>query len=199
MDKKIASAYRALLSIACLAIILYNTQPVYAREGTGTSCVFILPERGIGIAVTANVNDYFVTNGMMDTLDWGTVSMLLGETPSVIGEDTYLWDHLWIDLLMLALFSIAVLPLCRLPRYAHRTEHRRGSLTVLSLLSLHLFLPIFILSLVPVFFETPLWVAQAFVPDVFITVVVSSTSLFIGGLLKTILFYRYTRSRSDQL
>lgn len=47
------------------------SEPVLRHSGlieTGTSCVFILPESDIAIAIATNVNDYFVTNEMMDRL-----------------------------------------------------------------------------------------------------------------------------------
>lgn len=46
-------------------------EPILRHSGlveTGTSCVFILPKKEIGMAKTCNVNDYFVTNYMMDSL-----------------------------------------------------------------------------------------------------------------------------------
>lgn len=169
------------------------SEPVLRHSGlveTGTSCVFILPERDIAIAVTANVNDYFVTNEMMDSLGWGIVLMLLGEAPNEIAEDAYLLSHLRIDLIMLAVLTAAVLPLCLLPRYVNRIKRRKKPAALLLLILLHLLLPIFILLLVPIFFAVPLWVAQAFVPDVFITVIVSSALLFAGGLIKLVLMLR---------
>ncbi|MBQ9680144.1 MAG: hypothetical protein IJV48_05640 [Ruminococcus sp.] len=42
------------------------------------------------------------------------------------------------------------------------------------------------------FFHTPLWVAEAFVPDVFITVILSATLLFVTGTIKTIILIRYS-------
>ncbi len=169
------------------------SEPVFRHSGlveTGTSCVFILPERCIAIAIAANVNDYFVTNGMMDSLGWGVVLMLLGESPNEIADNAYILNHLWIDLIMLAVLLAAILPLCCLPRYRHRTKHRKRSFSVMLLAVYHILLPVFILLLVPVFFATPLWVAKAFVPDVFITVVASSLLLFIGGLVKSIVLYK---------
>jgi CubicO group peptidase (beta-lactamase class C family) len=67
------------------------SEPVLRHSGlveTGTSCVFILPESGIGVAITTNVNDYFVTNEMMDSLGWGVILMLLGESPNEITDNT---------------------------------------------------------------------------------------------------------------
>lgn len=160
---------------------------------TGTACVFILPESGIAIAVTANVNDYFVTNEMMDSLGWGIVLMLLGKAPNEISGNAYILSHIRIDLIMLAVLAAAVLPLCLLPKYVNWIKRRKRPITLLFLVLFHLVLPIFILLIVPIFFAAPLWVAQAFVPDVFITVVVSSALLFAGGLIKSIVLYKHIK------
>ena len=160
---------------------------------TGTSCVFILPESGLGVAITTNVNDYFVTNEMMDSLGWGVILMLLGESPNEIADNAYLLNHLRIDLIMIAVFAVAVLPLCFLIRYRKSLKKNKKVRKVITLVIYHLILPIFILLVVPVFFQTPLWVAEAFVPDVFITVVLSSTMLFVTGVIKSIMLIHNIR------
>ena len=165
------------------------SEPVLRHSGlieTGTACVFILPESGIGIAITANVNDYFVTNEMMDSLGWGVVLMLLGESPNEITGSEYVFSHIRIDLIMSAVFAAAVLSLCLIPKYSERIKRRKRSASLLYLVLFNLLLPIFILLIVPIFFATPLWVARAFVPDVFITVVISSSLLFVSGIIKSI-------------
>lgn len=170
------------------------SEPVLRHSGlveTGTSCVFILPESGLGVAITTNVNDYFVTNEMMDSLGWGVILMLLGESPNEIADNAYLLNHLRIDLIMIAVFAVAVLPLCFLIRYRKSLKKNKKVRKIISLVIYHLILPIFILLIVPVFFQTPLWVAEAFVPDVFITVILSSTLLFITGIIKTIMLIYY--------
>ena len=170
------------------------SEPILRHSGlveTGTSCVFILPESGIGVTITTNVNDYFVTNEMMDSLGWGVILMLLGESPNEITDNAYLLNHLRIDLIMLAVFAVAVLPLCFLPRYRKLLKKDKNIRKVISIVIYHFILPILILLIVPVFFQTPLWVAKAFVPDVFITVILSSTLLFITGIIKTIMLINY--------
>lgn len=163
------------------------SEPVLRHSGlveTGTSCVYILPESELAVAVTANVNDYFVANTLLDRIGWGVVSMLLGESPNEIAGRTYILRHIGIDLLLLALFAAAVLTLCPLSKYANRIKKQKRLPTVWRLVALHFFLPLFVVLLVPVFFRTPLWVAKAFVPDVFITVKISSTLFFAGGMVK---------------
>jgi len=172
------------------------SEPVLRHSGlieTGTSCVFILPERNIGIAIETNINDYFVTNEMMDSLGWGVVLMLLGDSANEITDNAYVLKHLWINLIMLMVLLIAILPWCFLPHYIHSIKHRKIIYNAMLLVLFHLLLPIFIVLLVPVFFATPLWVAKAFVPDVFITVIISSALLFIGGFVKGIILYKHIK------
>jgi len=166
------------------------SEPVLRHSGlveTGTSCVFILPQSDLAIAIETNVNDYFVANEMMDSLGWGVVLMLLGEPPNEIAGGDYRLGHLRIDLIMLAVLSAAVLPWCFLPHYAHKPRRGKTGFRGILFVALHIGLPVFLLLLVPVFFATPLWVAKAFVPDVFITVMVSSALLFMSGLVKWVL------------
>ena len=119
--------------------------------------------------------------------------MLLGESPNEIADNAYLLNHLRIDLIMIAVFAVAVLPLCFLIRYRKSLKKNKKVRKVITLVIYHLILPIFILLVVPVFFQTPLWVAEAFVPDVFITVVLSSTMLFVTGVIKSIMLIHNIR------
>ena len=117
--------------------------------------------------------------------------MLLGESPNEIADNEYMLNHLRIDLIMLVVFAIAILPLCFLPRYQKSLKKHKTIRKVFSLVIYHLILPILILLIVPVSFQTPLWVAEAFVPDVFIIVVLSTTLLFATGIVKTIMLISY--------
>lgn len=157
---------------------------------TGTSCVFILPESDIAVALASNMNDYFVANEMMDSLGWGVVLMLLGEAPNEIPDDAYTAQHVGINLIMLVVFASALLPWCFLPRTAANIKRGRVRLEIVLLALVHGVLPLLILLIVPLFFKTPLWVAQAFVPDVFVTVVVSAALLLICGVIKAVMLYK---------
>ena len=172
------------------------SEPVLRHSGlieTGTSCIFILPESDIAIAIVANVNDYFVTNSMVDDLGWGVVLMLLGDPPIEITKSAYILSHIRIDLIMLSVFTVAVLSLCLLGKYANRIKHAKKLSAILLLTLFHLILPVFILLIVPICFETPLWMARDFVPDVYITVVSSATLLFVSGFIKSIIIHKHIK------
>ncbi len=177
-------------------------QPVLRHSGlveTGTTCIFIIPESNIAVAIETNVNDYFVTNEMVDALGWGVVLMLLGESPNEIAESTYVFSHLRIDLIMAAVLFAAILPWCLLPAYLCKSGRGRWGQRVIWIVLCHFVAPVLILLIVPVFFSVPLWVAEAFVPDVFITVAVSAALLFVGGLVKGVILYRNIRNGKQQV
>ncbi len=167
-------------------------EKVYRHSGlveTGTACVFILPERDIAIAITANVNDYFVTNEIMDSLGWGVVLMLLGEIPNEIGMSDYILSHILIDMIMFAVLLLPAVSLYMLPKFIKKIKNGKikSSSVMLSIL-FNLLTAIIILLIVPLLFDTPLWVAKAFVPDVYITVVLSSLLSILGFLIKIAAF-----------
>ncbi|MCM1305828.1 MAG: beta-lactamase family protein [Bacteroides sp.] len=166
------------------------TQPALRHSGlveTGMSAIYILPESGIGIAVAVNTNDYFVGKDMMDRIDWSIALMLMGEKPNEIGKSEYLTRHFLYDLAYFAFFAVSILPLCLMGVFKKRLAKGRLSIKIVLLVLLHLILPIIILLLPIMFFATPLWVVQAFVPDMFTAIIVSSCLLFIGGITKSIL------------
>lgn len=170
-------------------------EPVLRHSGlieTGTSCVFLLPESGLGVAITCNMNDYFVTNELLDRLGWGVVLLLLDETPEEIAEHEYLLAHIRIDLMMLAFFVAAVLSLCLLPKYAGHLRRGKSARAACGSMIAGLLFAGMTALLVPVGFRTPLWVARAFVPDVFLTVAVSSALFAAGALARAYLLFRYT-------
>lgn len=165
-------------------------EPVLRHSGlveTGTTCIFILPERGIAVAIETNVNDFFVTDEMMDRLGWGVVLMLLGQSPNEITGSEYVLNHILLDFIMLVIFAAAAAPICLLPKYA---RSKGSKWRIARLVLMHFALPVGILLIVPVLFATPLWVAKAFVPDVFITVVASSALLLVAGLIKGAILLR---------
>ncbi|MDE6597443.1 MAG: beta-lactamase family protein [Clostridia bacterium] len=179
-------------------------EPVLRHSGlveTGMSCIYILPERQIGIAIAVNVNDYFVTKDMMDRIDWSIALMLMGEAPNEIGASEYAVKHFGYDMAYIAVLIIACLPLCLLGLFIKRLSKGNLALKTVITVLLHLVLPSLLLALSQMFFATPLWVACNFVPDLFITIVISSILLYAGGIAKAAIRIFYTvkkrRNKND--
>lgn len=168
-------------------------EPALRHSGlveTGKSVIYILPQSGIGIAITVNANDFFVGEDMMDRIDWSVALMLMKDEPNEIGANEYLTRHLLYDLAYFAVLAISVLPLCLLPLFIKRMGKGKLWLKALLLVFLHAVLPVFILLFPLVFVATPLWVVMNFVPDLFLTLILSSCLLFLGGIVKSILLIK---------
>ena len=97
---------------------------------------------------------------------------------------------------MLAVFAASLIPMFLIPKYKKRISRKHFISAAASMLIVNIIFPVFILLIVPVFFKTPLWVAKAFVPDVFITAVVSSAVLFAGGIVKAAILIKAIIKRS---
>lgn len=154
------------------------SEPVIYHTGlveTGMTCIYLLPDSDIGVALTVNANDYLVGTDFADRVGWAVIEILTGDEHGEIGEHEYLLRHLMFDAIYLAVFATAVISL---------TTVRSKKNGAVSLVLLHLVLPLLLLILTPVFFSTPLWVVKAFVPDMFTVIVVSSALLVTGGIIK---------------
>ena len=154
------------------------SEPVIYHTGlveTGMTCIYLLPDSDIGVALTVNANDYLVGTDFADRVGWAVIEILTGDEHGEIGEHEYLLRHLMFDAIYLAVFATAVISL---------TTVRSKKNGAVSLVLLHLVLPLLLLILTPVFFSTPLWVVKAFVPDMFTVIVVSSALRVTGGIIK---------------
>ena len=156
----------------------------------GMSCIYILPEDNIGVAITINTNDYFVGADFADRVGWGVILMLMGDEPNQIVSNEYVIKHLMYDGIYLAVFIISVLPLLFIGKYKKHLQKGSNWRIVAWMLAFHAVFPVFILMLTRVFFGTPLWVVKAFVPDLFVVIIISACLLFAGGIVKMILFIR---------
>ena len=165
-------------------------EPALRHSGlveTGMSVIYILPKSEIGVAIAVNTNDYFVGKDLMDRIDWSVALMLMGDKPNQISSSEYVTRHLMYDIIYFVAIAIAVVPLCLLRIYIKRLKRGRLALKIVLIALLHVVLPIFILLLSQIAFSTPLWVVRAFVPDMFVTVVISSALLFTGGITKAVI------------
>ncbi|MDE7288592.1 MAG: serine hydrolase, partial [Oscillospiraceae bacterium] len=155
---------------------------------TGMSCIYVLPERGLGVAVLINTNDFLVAQSMMDSIDWSVTLMLLGMQPNKIASWEYPLYHFLYDLLFIIIIAIAVLPLALLKVHISRLPRGKRRVKICELISHHAVLTTLILLFPIIFAATPLWVVNAFVPDLFAVLSRSSLLLYSGGVIKSALW-----------
>ena len=162
--------------------VIYHTGLVE----TGMACIYLLPESGIGVAFTVNVNDYLIGTDFADRIGWAVIEILTGDDHGEIGVHENLLRHLMFDCIYLAVIAAAVLSLV--------TVRSKKANTVI-LCVVNFALAALLLMLAPVFLATPLWVVKAFVPDMFTVIVVSASLFLLAGAARIILLCRNRSSR----
>lgn len=163
------------------------------------SQMYILPNREIGIVLLMNMNDYFVTQKMVETISGSLVNMMTGSYPIEISKVTYRNSHLLLDGIYMAIVIVAILPLLFLKRYNKKLSPHKKIRTLLGITILHIVFPTVIL-LFPKLIEIPLWVFRSFAPDLYLVLVTSATLLYIGGVIKGMLFsHQFLKYRHNNI
>ena len=155
-------------------------QPIIEHSGNVENYIshmFILPEKGIAVAVLINMNDYFVGNSLYGYV----VRPLLGdERTDVSGR--YIGLHLAIDAIYILLFVISLTSLFSLKKWKTRAKSK-GTAAVDILR--HVILPAVLLSL-PAAVSTPYMVIWLYVKDLFL-VLISNAAILLGvGVFKVL-------------
>lgn len=152
-----------------------------------TSNMFIIPEKGIGIVVLVNMNDYLVDNNLLGNI----ILPLLGEEKVSLPNHAYTLFHLLIDVVYLVIVFIAVYPVIAIKKWKSKPKTR--GLLILDILR-HGIFPAFLLVL-PYILGAPLWLVWYFVKDLFLVLTLSSTILIGTGIYKIITYFRNKRNK----
>lgn len=156
----------------------YN-QPLLNHSGlveNYTSNMFILPEKGIGIVVLVNMNDYLVANNLLGNI----VLPLIGEEKVSLPNHAYVLFHILIDLIYFAIVFIAVYPAISIKKWKNKPK-TKGSL-MLDIMR-HGIFPAILLA-IPYILGSPLWLVWFFVKDLFLVLTLSSAILIGTGVYK---------------
>ncbi len=160
------------------------SQPVLWHSGlveNYTSNMFILPEKGIGIIVLVNMNDYLVGNNLLGNV----VLPLMGEEKNIFPVNIYVFLHLVIDLVCLLICIVTIYPLMTIKKW----KDKKGVFYVVDIVR-HLILPIVLLC-VPIFLSTPVWVIWLFAKDICIVLYANAILLMAVGIYK--LVYKFCK------
>ena len=141
-----------------------------------TSNMFLFPERGIGIVVLINMNDYLVTNQLAGNM----IMPLLGEPQAEVSGNPYIRNHLLYDFIYLLIFVLALYPLITIKKWQKKAKKR--SLLVLDVIRHGIFPPILIC--LPYLLGIPMWVVWFFVKDLCIVLCTSAVLFLTGGIYK---------------
>ncbi|MDR0952440.1 MAG: beta-lactamase family protein [Oscillospiraceae bacterium] len=159
-----------------------------------TTYMHILPERGIAIVVLTNACDLFIANNMVVQLADNIAYKVMGADADEIGTSDYWQNHLLINAALFIVLLIGLLPLLLFKRWRRKNREHISAADIVSLVALHGVLPTLILTIAPIL-GMPLSVVSGFVPDIFITLLVSSGLLYLTGVLKVGCVAAMRRSR----
>lgn len=157
----------------------YYSKPVLTHSGlveNYTSKMFIIPESNIGIVVLVNMNDYLVTNNLLEDI----VKPLLGEEKPVVSNNLYVINHLLINLLYLIIIIIALYPVITIKKWKKKTKTKK--LYIIDIIR-HLVLPL-LLILIPTFINVPFEVVWNFVKDLGLILIINSMIMILTGIYK---------------
>ncbi|MEG0096206.1 MAG: serine hydrolase domain-containing protein [Raoultibacter sp.] len=157
------------------------------------SYMLVLPERGLAMVVLADTNDPVVGNALMDEIENGVFSFMLGAEPEPV-ESTYWKMHGLTTMLYLGGIALCALPLIFFKRYRNRlrslVDDGRWILAITILLALHVMLPAG-LAYVPIYSGSTWFELIGYMPDAALVLMLCLTLLLIGGLIALIDLLRH--------
>jgi len=157
----------------------YYSKPILTHSGlveNYTSKMFIIPESNIGVVVLVNMNDYLVTNNLLED----TVKPLLGEEKTEVSNNLYIINHLLIDAIYIVITIIALCPIITIKSWKNKNKTKK--LYIIDI-ARHLLLPI-VLILIPTIISVPFWVIWDFVKDLALILIINSILMLSTGIYK---------------
>ena len=157
----------------------YYSKPILTHSGlveNYTSKMFIIPESNIGVVVLVNMNDYLVTNNLLEDI----VKPLLGEEKPEVSNNLYIINHLLIDALYIVITIIALYPIITIKSWKNR--NKTNKLYIIDIVR-HLLLPILLL-LIPTIISVPFWFIWDFVKDLALILIINSILMLSTGIYK---------------
>lgn len=157
----------------------YYSKPVLTHSGlveNYTSKMFIIPEDNIGIVILVNMNDYLVTNNLLEDI----VKPILGEEKPNVSNHLYLKNHLLLDVIYLVVTIIAIYPIAIIKKWRNKNKTKKSY--IIDIVR-HLIVPLLLL-LLPVVINVPFWVIWNFVRDLALILIINSILMFSTGIYK---------------
>ena len=157
----------------------YYSKPVLTHSGlveNYTSKMFIIPEDNIGIVILVNMNDYLVTNNLLEDI----VMPILGEEKPNVPNYLYLKNHLLLDVIYLVVTIIAIYPIATIKKWRNKNKTKKSY--IIDIVR-HLIVPL-LLILLPVVINVPFWVIWNFVKDLALIIIINSILMFSTGIYK---------------
>ena len=153
---------------------------------TGITYMFILPEEQLAVCFMLNGNDEFVTNSLMDNAIWNSLAIIKGEPAKEISHSAYIVRHVIYDALYLLVFALSLFILIKAIKSKDGIK-AVGAAKVKAVIfnvAAYVLWPLFLLTAIKIFVDTPLWVVRQFVPDLYFVILLSAAMALTGGIIK---------------
>lgn len=161
--------------------VLYHT----GRVENFTSLMALLPESDLGITLLFNSMDYMVGQKLIQALEEGIISIVMGNTPVKIDSRAYLLRHGMIDAVILAALIAAWMPVLLMGGWIRRRKEKLIYVPGLIVdILIQIVLPTVLLLVLPRI--VPSFMVKRFVPDVYYAAIAVICSLYLGGAIKLI-------------
>ncbi|MGM0110276.1 serine hydrolase domain-containing protein [Enterococcus sp. DIV0187] len=161
-----------------------------------TTYMIMDPEKKVGIITMFNGADFLGGgNELVIELTENALDYYLGDSPKKIDATSYKTQHRWMNLIFVAILVVAILPVVFLRKWIQRNKN---GITVLRSMVLgcgHIILPTALLFWVPHIIQAPLGIIRSWGTDVYLVLVLSSSFLYVTGLVKLAYLIRPTREK----
>lgn len=159
----------------------YYSKPILTHSGlveNYTSKMFIIPESNIGVVVLINMNDYLVTNNLLEDI----VMPILGEEKPNVPNNLYIKYHLLFNSVYLVITIFSLYSVITIKKWKNKNKTKK--LYIIDIIR-HLLLPL-LLILLPTILRVPFWVIWNFVRDLSLVLIINSLILILMGVYKVI-------------
>lgn len=176
------------------------------------STMVLLPKQNMGVVMLFNMQDFLVAQPMIEAIQEGVVSIILGNEPRFIDKEEYIKGHILINTIELLIVISAIIPLLGLKKWQKKyipksvircaLKQEQNSLTkckpkreckdkkvrtIIVFMIGHVIWPSLLLLVFPSL-GIPLSLVKGFLPDVFIILIGSAILLYLVGIYK---FYKF--------
>lgn len=153
--------------------------------------LMMVPEENIAVSVLINGEDYLVGNSLTQSICYYLYDILCGQEPATLNNSTYKTKHIVIDFLYLVLIVLSSVYLAStITNIMNRNKSKNIKQKYIIKGVLGIVLMVLILNIPMIIRSTPLWVVRSYVPDLYITIVISAILSGIGTIISLFaLFY----------
>ncbi|MCR5061893.1 MAG: beta-lactamase family protein [Treponema sp.] len=162
----------------------WNGQPMLFHGGqveNGITFQYILPDNKLAVCFMINASDYLVMNNLMNGVIFDSIAILNGGESGTVNHKTWLLLHLALNAIYLVLIGLSVFVLIMAIK---------ARLNLVFKIVGCVLWPVLLLSFLPLFLSTPLWVVRLYVPDLYLVIITAAAIAFAGGIITCVRFLR---------